>query len=230
MQVGLTGGNCFLIIFSPHLSSLLLCAQIKYTLPKKLWKRATCCVFRTNLSKCSGTICIGDILHTELSLIFWKFLGPGQWPYKCFSMYISFVLEAPVFHHYLTCEGLHHLFLFFLKIIMKEESCILSVNSGMIQLQFIPTSHILKGEMKMWSREGRESECLRELGNGAGPLSLPSSSASILPRSHRAGEELPCDGSFTHLWEPVASGPFLGDRCQNLESLRLSSLTLCLSG
>lgn len=40
-----------------------------------------------------------------------------------------FCFRSTVFHYHLTCERLHRLF-FFLKIIIKEESCVLSVNSG----------------------------------------------------------------------------------------------------
>lgn len=78
--------------------------------------------------------------------------------------------------------------------------------------------------------EKAESEGLGQLENGARHLSHPLSMASILPRSDQTGDQLPCDDSLMHLWKPAASGPFLGDICQDLESLRLSSLTLRSSG
>lgn len=87
--------------------------------------------------------------------------------------------------------------------------------SGTIML----TSHVPTGNTHVWSREGRESEGLGRLGNGVGPLSHPMPPASILPRSDQTGDQLPHDDALMRLWKPAASGPFLGDICQDLESL-----------
>lgn len=52
----------------------------------------------------------------------------------------------------------------------------------------------------MWSREGRESECLREMEQDA--FHIPCHWLPFLLRSDRTGDELPCDDSSMHLWEP----------------------------
>lgn len=73
----------------------------------------------------------------------------------------------------------------------------------------------------MWSREGRESECLREMEQDALVIGFPFCWGQI-------GQEMSCPVMILQcLSGNRGLRPFLEDICQNLESLWLSFLTLC---
>lgn len=116
-----------LALFFLHLSYLSLCVQeIKYNILQKMsWKEATCCVFRSEMSKHSSTICTNPCRRSAHRITPDPLGSSGTRPVASWMLQymFSFVLETPVSPRHPTCEGLHRFF-FFLKTIIKEESCV----------------------------------------------------------------------------------------------------------